>query len=61
MSGTHQADRPGMPTTGKPFSVRGATALQLDDGRISRNSDYRDMATLLTQLGPMPSPPEEQT
>jgi steroid delta-isomerase-like uncharacterized protein len=61
MSGTHQADLPGMPATGKSFSVRGATALQLDDGRISRNSDYWDMATLLTQLGLMPSPPEEQT
>jgi steroid delta-isomerase-like uncharacterized protein len=61
MSGTHQADLPGMPATGKSFSVRGATALQLDDGQISRNSDYWDMATLLTQLGLMPSPPQEQT
>jgi steroid delta-isomerase-like uncharacterized protein len=59
MSGTHQADLPGMPATGKSFSVRGATALELDDGRISRNSDYWDMATLLTQLGLMPSPPQE--
>lgn len=58
MSGTHQADLPGMPATGKSFSVRGATALQLDDGRISRDSDYWDMATLLTQLGLMPPPPQ---
>jgi hypothetical protein len=58
---TDQGDLPGMPATGKPFSVRGATALQLDDGRISRNSDYWDMATLLTQLGLMPSPPQEHT
>lgn len=56
MSGTHQADLPGMPATGRPFSVRGATGLQLAKGRISRNSDYWDMATLLTQLGLMPSP-----
>jgi steroid delta-isomerase-like uncharacterized protein len=60
MSGTHQADLPGMPATGKSFFVRGATALQLDDGRIRRNSDYWDVATLLTQLGLMPSPPQEQ-
>ena len=58
MSGTHKDDLPGMPATGKSFSVRGATALQLDDGRISRNSDYWDMATLLTQLGLMPAAPE---
>jgi steroid delta-isomerase-like uncharacterized protein len=61
MSGTHQADLPGMPATGKSFSVRGATALQLGDGRISRNSDYWDIVTLLTQLGLIPSPPEEPT
>jgi steroid delta-isomerase-like uncharacterized protein len=61
MSGTHQADLPGIPATGKSFSVRGATALELDDGRISRNSDYWDMATLLRQLGLMPSPPQEHT
>lgn len=61
MSGTHQADLPGMPATGKPFSVRGATALQLVDGRISRNSDYWDMATLLGQLGLMSPPPQAQT
>ena len=30
MSGTHRADLPGMPATGKSFSVRGATALALD-------------------------------
>lgn len=61
MSGTHQGDLPDMPATGKPFSVRGATTLQLEDGRISRNSDYWDMATLLTQLGLMPSLSEDQT
>jgi steroid delta-isomerase-like uncharacterized protein len=58
MSGTHQGDLPGMPATGKSFSVRGATALQLDEGRISRNSDYWDMATLLAQLGLTPSSPQ---
>jgi steroid delta-isomerase-like uncharacterized protein len=55
MSGTHQGDLPGMPATGRSFSVRGATVLQLADGLISRNSDYWDMATLLGQLGLMPA------
>jgi steroid delta-isomerase-like uncharacterized protein len=61
MSGTHQGDLPGMPATAKRFSVRGATVLQLENGQISRNSDYWDMATLRTQLGLMPSPPKGQT
>jgi steroid delta-isomerase-like uncharacterized protein/uncharacterized protein (TIGR02118 family) len=60
MSGTHKGDLPGMPATGKEFSVRGATALELKNGRISRNSDYWDMATLLTQLGLMPFGPEDK-
>jgi steroid delta-isomerase-like uncharacterized protein len=55
MSGTHHGDLPGMPATGRSFSVRGATVLALDDGRISRNSDYWDMAALLTQLGLLPA------
>jgi steroid delta-isomerase-like uncharacterized protein len=61
MSGTHQGNLPGLPSTGERFSVRGATVLQLEDGRIIRNSDYWDMATLLTQLGLMPSRPQEQS
>jgi steroid delta-isomerase-like uncharacterized protein len=56
MSGTHKGDLPGMPATNAAFSVRGATALELKNGRISRNSDYWDLATLLTQIGLMPSP-----
>jgi steroid delta-isomerase-like uncharacterized protein len=60
MHGTHNGDLPGMPATGKGFSVRGATALYLTNGRISRNSDYWDMATLLTQLGLMPSGREDK-
>jgi steroid delta-isomerase-like uncharacterized protein len=59
MSGTHQGNLPGLPSTGERFSVRGATVLQLEDGRISRESDYWDMATLLTQLGLMPPRPQE--
>jgi ketosteroid isomerase-like protein len=55
MSGTHERDLPGMPAAGKTFSVRGATILELRDGRITRNRDYWDLATFLKQIGLMPS------
>jgi steroid delta-isomerase-like uncharacterized protein len=54
MSGTHARGRPGVPATGRRFRVRGATVLELRDGRVTRNADYWDTATLLTQLGLMP-------
>jgi steroid delta-isomerase-like uncharacterized protein len=58
MRGTHRGDFPGLPATGKRFSsIRGATILQLHDGRIRRNSDYWDAATFMRQVGLLPSPP----
>jgi steroid delta-isomerase-like uncharacterized protein len=52
MSGTHRGDFPGIPATGKGFSsVRGSTILELDDGRIRRESNYWDGATLMKQVG----------
>jgi steroid delta-isomerase-like uncharacterized protein len=41
--------------TGKTFAFRGATVLELRGGRISRDSDYWDLATLLRQLGLLPA------
>lgn len=55
MSGTHKGDLPGMPATDAAFAIRGATAVELKNGRINRNSDYWDIATLLAQIGLMPS------
>src|SRR5262249_37430954 len=41
MSGTHTGDLPGTPSTGKRFSsVRGSTILELEAGKIRRESDY---------------------
>src|SRR5262252_1153528 len=40
MSGTHRGDLPGLPATGKAFSIRGSTICELNAGKISRNSDY---------------------
>jgi len=55
MAGTHKGDLPGLPATGKKFSVRGSSICELRDGKIKRNSDYWDMVTLLKQIGMMPS------
>jgi steroid delta-isomerase-like uncharacterized protein len=51
MTGTHTGNLPVLPTTGKTFSVRGATIAETEKGKIKRNSDYWDMATFLRQLG----------
>src|SRR5438093_10006891 len=37
--------------TGKPFTVRGVAVIEIQGNRISRNSDFWDFATVLTQLG----------
>jgi steroid delta-isomerase-like uncharacterized protein len=55
MSGTHKGDFPGMPSTGKRFSTRGVTILELQDGKIRRNSDYWDAAGVMRQVGLLPS------
>jgi steroid delta-isomerase-like uncharacterized protein/uncharacterized protein (TIGR02118 family) len=51
MAGTHAGDLPGVPATGRRFSVRGSTILELRPDGIARCSDYWDMATFLAQVG----------
>jgi steroid delta-isomerase-like uncharacterized protein len=55
MRGTHRGEMPGMPATGRKVDIRGASILEFRQGRISRCSDYWDMATFLKQLGFMPA------
>jgi steroid delta-isomerase-like uncharacterized protein len=55
MSGTHHGDFPGMPATGKRFSVRGAAIVELQGGKIRRLSDYWDAATVMRQVGLLPA------
>ena len=56
MSGTHRGDWAGMPATGRRFSsVRGASILELEAGKIRRQSDYWDAATVMKQVGLLPS------
>jgi steroid delta-isomerase-like uncharacterized protein len=38
--------------TGKPMTVRGVTFIEIQGDRISRNSDFWDLATVLRQLLP---------
>jgi steroid delta-isomerase-like uncharacterized protein len=40
--------------TGKPFSVRGVSVIEVDNGRISRNLDYYDAAEIMKQVGVLP-------
>ena len=52
MSGTQKGDLPGIPATGKRFSsVRGSIILELEAGKIRRESDYWDAATFMKQVG----------
>ncbi len=53
MTGTHNGDLPGLPATGKAFSVRGATVFEVDGDKIRAVRDYWDLATLLRQVGLM--------
>ena len=55
MSGTQTGDLPGIPATGKSFSIRYASIMELKDGKIRRNADYWNLVSLLQQLGLMPS------
>jgi steroid delta-isomerase-like uncharacterized protein len=59
MSGTFvHSTIPAMPATGKTFSIRCASILQLRKGKISRETDYYNMVTFLQQVGLMPGQPK---
>ena len=50
-SGTHQRDYPGLPATGRAFSIPGVTVVVRRNGKIVRESLYYDMAEVQRQLG----------
>lgn len=59
MIGTHaHSSFAKIPATGKHFSVRGASITELRQGKISRNTDYWNMATFMQQVGLMPAQPK---
>ncbi len=45
----------GIYKTGKKFSVRGTSIIGLKNGKISRNVDYYDAATIMRQVGQLPA------
>ena len=45
----------GLFKTGKPFEVQGVSVIEVRGGRISRNLDYYDAATIMKQVGILPS------
>jgi steroid delta-isomerase-like uncharacterized protein len=51
-SGTQTGEIPGLiEATGKPFSVRGASIYEFENGMIKKDSYYYDRARFLAQLG----------
>ena len=54
VSGTHDRSSPELPATGQPFSIRGSSIGRRQNGKITYNRDYWDMATFLTQVGILP-------
>jgi steroid delta-isomerase-like uncharacterized protein len=50
-SGTHKVDMPGLPATGKRFSIRGVSVGELKEGKIKRSSDYYNKMDFLQQVG----------
>jgi len=59
MTGTFaHSSTPGVLATGKSFSLRGASIMEFRGGKISRNTDYWNMASFLQQVGLMPAPPQ---
>jgi steroid delta-isomerase-like uncharacterized protein len=52
-SGTHKGDFPGLPATGKRFSIRDCSFGELQNGKVKGRRDYWDSASMLRQLGVM--------
>jgi steroid delta-isomerase-like uncharacterized protein len=50
-SGTQKGDLPGLPTTGKRFSVRACIYGEIENGRIKGRRDYWDLVSLAKQVG----------
>ena len=49
----------GVFNTGKKFSVRGVSVIDVRDGKISRSVDFYDSGTIMRQVGVLPTPPTE--
>ena len=50
-TGIHTGDLPGLPASGRPFSIHGVTVVIRHDGKIVREALYYDVNKLYRQLG----------
>ena len=50
-TGTHVGDLPGLPASGRQFSLRGVTVVVREQGKIVREAIYYDVSELHRQLG----------
>lgn len=50
-TGTHKVDYPGLPATGRKFSIPGVTVVVRKNGKIIRESLYYNMSEVQRQLG----------
>lgn len=50
-TGIHTGDLPGLPASGRPFTIRGVTVVIRHEGKIVREALYYDVAELRRQLG----------
>ena len=51
---TQRGDMPGMPASNKTVDFAGVSVMEYKDGKITRNGDYYDFATIMQQLGFLP-------
>ena len=56
-TGTQTGDLPGLPATGKPVRVEGASLVRFTNGRAVEIWDFDDQFGMLQQLGVIPAPP----
>jgi len=49
-TGTHSGNFPGLPASGRPFSIRGVTVVVRHEGKIVREAIYYDMEEVRRQL-----------
>jgi steroid delta-isomerase-like uncharacterized protein len=55
MTGTYaHGTVPGMPATGKEYSIRGTSIREMRNGKVIRDSDYWNLASFLQQVGILP-------
>lgn len=52
--GTHEGELMGIAPTGRSMTLPVCNVLEVRDGKIYREREYMDMATMMIQLGVMP-------